>query len=315
MPKKLDPDTTPGVKLLRMFRKLMTGGRKHFQLDLAEDLNCSPQAVMRMAHEIESVMGITFESGIEDRKKWYRINSSKRNTLGLEFEELRYLSICRDLSAGILPDKVIERIDSTILNLSVLMAEKSYSDNYSLDNKLTFFSKGRIDYAPHMKNIEKLMRAIENKSVCLVQYKSPQQVDSIEHRFVPGRIVSMSNALYVLGLGLNREMTDVKHPTNFAIHRIQDITLTDRQVEIEMPEYKPEVFGLPWHETKTFKVRFKSGKSAEYVKERIWSESQTLTDTEDGGVILELTTQSAPELKAWVRSFGEDAEVISDNCY
>jgi predicted DNA-binding transcriptional regulator YafY len=310
MPRKLDPDTTPGVKLLRMFRKLMAGGRKHFQLDLAEYLNCSPQAVMRMAHEIESVVGITFESGIEDRKKWYRINSSKQNTLGLEFEELRYLSICRDLSTGLLPDKVIERIDSTILNLSVMMAEKSYSDNNSVDNKLTFFSKGRIDYAPHMENIEKLVRAIESKTVCLVQYKAPQQTGSIEHRFVPGRIVSMSNALYVLGFGLNREMTDIKHPTNFAIHRIQSITLTDRQVDIEMPEYKPEVFGLPWHEPKTFKVRFKGGKSAEYVKERIWSENQALTDTEYGGVILELTTQSEPELQAWVRSFGEDAEVI-----
>lgn len=310
MPRKLDPDTTPGVKLLRMFRKLMAGGRKHFQLELAEYLNCSPQAVMRMAQEIESIVGITFDSGIEDRKKWYRINSSKQNTLGLDFEELRYLSICRDLSAGILPDNVIDRIDSTILNLSVQMAEKSYSDSYSLDNKLTFFSKGRIDYAPHMKNIEKLMKAIEGKTVCLVQYKSPQQADSIEHRFVPGRIVSMSNALYVLGLGLNREMTDVKHPTNFAIHRIQDITQTDRHVKVEMPEYKPEVFGLPWHDPKTFKIQFKRGKSAEYVKERIWSENQTLTDTDDGGVILELTTQSEPELQAWVRSFGDDAEII-----
>lgn len=304
MPRKLDPDTTSGVKLLRMFRRLMAGGRKHSQLELAEYLNCSPQAVMRMAQEIESVMCTSFESGFDDRRKWYRINSSKQNTLGLDFEELRYLSICRDLSSGILPDKVIERIDGTILSLSIRMAEESGF------NHLSFFSKGRIDYEPHMKNIEKLMKAVDKKAVCLVQYKALQQTDTIEHRFVPGRIVSMSNALYVLGVGLNRDMTDIKHPTNFAIHRIQDVSMTDRQADIEMPEFKPDVFGLPWHEPKTFKVRFKSGKSAEYVKERIWSEDQTLTDTDDGGVILELTTQSEPELMAWVRSFGEDAEIV-----
>ena len=309
MPKKLDPDTTPGVKLLRMFSKLMVGRRKHFQLDLAEFLNCSPQAVMRMAYEIESVMGISFESGIEDRKKWYRITSSKQNTLGLEYEELRYLSICRDLSTGILPDDVIERIDSTLLNLSVIMAEKSYAGNTPNVNKMTFFSKGRIDYTPHINKIENLIKAIDNKTVCLVQYKASQQTENIEHRFVPGRIVSMSNALYVLGFGLNREMTDIKHPTNFAIHRIYDITLTDRHVNINIPEYKPEVFGLPWHEPIVFRVKFKSGKSAEYVKERIWSENQTITETGDG-VILELTTQSEPELIAWVRSFGEDAEIV-----
>lgn len=306
MPRKLDPDTTPGVKLLRMFRKLMTGGRKHFQLDLAEYLNCSPQAVMRMAQEIESVMCTNFESGIEDRKKWYRIVSSKQNTLGLDFEELRYLNICRDLSTGILPDKVIERIDNTILNLSVLMAEKGYSDN----NKLTFFSKGRIDYTSYIGNIEKLIKAAENKLVCIVQYVASLRTEPIEHRFLPGQIVSMSNALYVLGVGLSRDMSEMKHPTNFAVHRIKDIVLTDKHVDIEMPEYKPEVFGLPWHELRAFRVRFKGGKSAEYVKERIWSENQTLTDTDDGGVILELTTQSEPELQAWVRSFGEEAEIV-----
>ncbi|ADD69322.1 conserved hypothetical protein [Denitrovibrio acetiphilus DSM 12809] len=303
MPKKHDQDATSGVKLLRMFRKLMFDGRKHYQVDLSEDLNCSPQTISRMAFEIESVLGINFESGIEDRRKWYMINSSKRSSLGLDFEEVRYLSLCRELSSGILPEPVLKRIDETILRLSVSMADNSGG------NQLSFFAKGRIDYTLHIGNIEKLIKAAENKLVCIVQYVASMRTEPIEHRFLPGQIVSMSNALYVLGIGLSRDMAEMKHPTNFAIHRIKDIVLTDRQVDIEMPEYKPEVFGLPWHEPKAFRVRFKGGKSAEYVKERIWSEQQTLTDTEDGGVVLELTTQSEPELQAWVRSFGDDAEV------
>ncbi|ADD69339.1 conserved hypothetical protein [Denitrovibrio acetiphilus DSM 12809] len=282
----------------------MFDGRKHYQVDLTEYLNCSPQTIIRMACEIETVLGINFESGIEDRRKWYRINSSKKSSLGLDFEELRYLSLCRDLSSGILPETVLSRIDDTILRLSVSMADQSGA------SQLSFFSKGRIDYTPHIGNIGKLIMAAENRLVCIVQYVASMRTEPIEHRFLPGRIVSMSNALYVLGVGLSRDMAEIKHPTNFAIHRIKDIVLTDRQVDIEMPEYKPEVFGLPWHEPKTFKVRFKSGKSAEYMKERIWSEEQTLTDTDDGGVILELTTQSEPELQAWVRSFGEDAEIV-----
>lgn len=35
-----------------------------------------------------------------------------------------------------------------------------------------------------------------------------------------------------------------------------------------------------------------------------------ITELEDGGIILEITTRSEPELTAWVRSFGEEAAFI-----
>ncbi|MDR0339519.1 MAG: hypothetical protein LBH65_04510, partial [Desulfovibrio sp.] len=68
MPSKHDQDTTPGVRLLRMFRKLMLDGRRHFQLDLAAEYQCSPQTIIRMAGEIEAVIGTSLESGLENRR-------------------------------------------------------------------------------------------------------------------------------------------------------------------------------------------------------------------------------------------------------
>ncbi|MBO4300622.1 MAG: WYL domain-containing protein, partial [Desulfovibrio sp.] len=50
--------------------------------------------------------------------------------------------------------------------------------------------------------------------------------------------------------------------------------------------------------------------AADYVRERIWAESQKMEDTEDGGVLLEITTRSEPELMAWVRSFGDKAILL-----
>ena len=46
MPSKLDPDARTGDKLLRLFRKLLFDNRRHFQQDLARELNCSPQTVI-----------------------------------------------------------------------------------------------------------------------------------------------------------------------------------------------------------------------------------------------------------------------------
>jgi hypothetical protein len=310
MPSKIDPDSTPGVKLLRMFRKLMLDGRRHFQVDLADELQCSPQTVIRMAGEIEAVIGASLESGLENRRRWYQIKTISRSRLGLDFEELRYLSVCRDLAASSLPEQVRVRVDDTIFNLSMLMADQGFAEREKAQKaQFTFFSKGRIDYTPHFEHIEKLLQAAEEKRICLVRYKAAGKREDKEHRFAPGRMVSMSNALYVIGAGVTENFREMRHLTNLAIHRITDVTLTERNFAFAMPEAEPNAFGLPWHKPRTFRIRFKPGKTADYVRERIWAEEQKIEDTEDGGVLLELTTRSEPELRAWVRSFGEEAEL------
>jgi hypothetical protein len=312
MPPKKDPDTTPGVKLLRMFRKLMLDGRRHFQLDLAEEFQCSPQTIIRMAGEIELVVGASLESGLENRRRWYQIKTISRSRLGLDFEELRYLSVCRDLAAPNLPEQVRERVDDTIFNLSVLMADQGFAEREKAQKtQFAFFSKGRIDYTPHYEHIEKLLQAGEERRICLVRYKAAGKSEDKEHRFAPSRIVSMNSALYAIGAGVTENFREVRHLTNLAIHRITDVILTERKFSFILPEAEPNAFGLPWHEPKTFRIRFKAGKAADYVRERIWADEQKLEEMEDGGVVLELTTRSEPEVMAWVRSFGEETQILA----
>ena len=311
MMQKLDSDSTSGTKLLRLFQKLMLDGRKHFQTDISEYLNCSKQTVMRLINEIESVIGANLESGLDKHRRWYQIKSVSRSRLGLEFEEIRYLSICRDLAAPYLPEQVKKRVDESIFSLSLLMSDHVYEEREKVQkNQFAFFSKGRIDYSSHFEHIENLVRAAEEKRVCLVRYKAAGQKKSKEHLFAASRIVSMNNALYVLGAGVTGDFKKMRHLTSLAVHRIQDVTLTAKLVRFEIPEADLGMFGLPWHEPRTFRIHFASGRVADYIRERIWADEQSLEELEDGGVLLELTTRSEPELLAWVRSFGEAAALI-----
>lgn len=312
MPPKKDPDATPGVKLLRMFRKLMLDGRKHFQTDLAEEMCCSPQTILRLAAEIESVIGISFEYGSEKKRRWYQIKTISRSRLGLDFEEIRYLSICRDLAAVSLPEQVLKRIDDSIFNLSILMADKDFAVRKDVQQQqFAFFSKGRIDYTPFHKIIEKLVDAKESRLICLVRYKSASENKVKEHRFVPSQLVAMNNTLYVFGTTLTEDFKELKHLISLAIHRIEDITLTERKSEFEIPKSSPNSFGLPWHEPRTFRIQFEQGNVANYVRERIWAEQQKIEELENGEIILEITTTSEPELMAWVLSFGDKARCLS----
>ena len=61
------------------------------------------------------------------------------------------------------------------------------------------------------------------------------------------------------------------------------------------------------------KTTIASANAADYVRERIWATNQQIEDCEDGGLILTLTTRSEPELRAWVRSFGDAAVLLEDD--
>lgn len=100
--------------------------------------------------------------------------------------------------------------------------------------------------------------------------------------------------------------------STYAVHRILSIETSDSRFTGDMPEDNPGLFGLPWHEPKTFFIRFSQGKVSDYVRERVWSDSQKLYTLPDTSVLLEITTCSEPELMAWLRSYGEDAELVSE---
>lgn len=299
-----------GNKLLRLFHLLMLDGRRHFQQDLQEYLNSSKQTVLRLIDEIGGVIGVNLTSGLENRKRWYQIRPQTRSSFGLEFEELRYLSICLDLAAPYLTEQVRERIDKSIFNFSVLMSGTAYADRDKVQGtQFIFYNKDHIDYTPHFEHINRLVKAKEEKLICLVSYKSTGAVRAREYRFAPEQIVCMNNALCVLGATVTEDFQSMRHLINLAIHRIKDVALTDKPILFKMSSDK-NLFGLPWHEPRSYRIHFKAGKAANYVRERIWSDSQRLIDLESGDLLLEIATRSESELTAWVRSFGEEATFV-----
>lgn len=310
MKKSLNPDATSVERALRLYQKLLLDGRKHFQSDLAEYLSCSPQTVMRLIAEIEGVIGASLVTGLEKHRRWYQIKSISRNRLGLEYEELRYLAVCRDLAAPYLPDEVKERVEQSIFAFSMLMADEEFAQRENVQKKhIGYCAKGWIDYTPYFGFLEKLVSAIDEKLICIVHYKALARQHYREYKLAVDRIVSMNNALYALGATIEDDLKTVKKLVSFAVHRIKDVVLTDKTWDFTIPAGNLGLFGLPWHEPKTFQIKFRTERAAQYVRERIWSDDQKFLEQEDGSLILEMTSSSEPEVVAWVRSFGEDAEL------
>lgn len=300
-------DALPGDKMLTIFKKITLDGRQHFQSDLARDLECSSQTVARLIDKIEPHLGkdAYIERGLKGRRRYYQLcSTSDKRSLGFSFEELHFLTTCRDLAASSLPKSIINRIDDTLTHLALMLGERA-----SYGATIGFRSKGHIDYAPHFETITILRTAISKRQVCRVVYTANGRKQSSIYRYAPGRVLVMGGTLYVQGYRLEEGSLLQGRPTTFSLHRISEAEPTGEYFNFNADEGDSHSFGLDWHEPKRMHVHI-APKAADYVRDRTWSDDQTIEDHTDDSLTLSITTTSETELNAWVMSFGKLARIV-----
>jgi hypothetical protein len=308
MPRKKNINSTPGDKLLRLFRLLLLDGRKHYQKQLSQIFDCSPQTIIRLASEIEEIIGGILVKGLDSHKRWYQIKSLNPYSIGMEHAAIRYLSVCRDLASNILSEEELSKIAKDLMALSLLLAE--YKESSESSKNYLFDGRGYIDYSGKAEIIERLLRAQEEKKLCLVSFREEDKSEFREHNFAPGRMLALNNVLYSLGADLSENGEHIEY-TNFAIHKIELVSVLDKLHSQDFPKFVPANFGFQWGAPRTYQIKFKAGKSASYVSERVWSENQALKRLPEGDLVLTLTTSCESEIECWMRSFGSDCSLVS----
>ncbi|WP_281072727.1 WYL domain-containing protein [Succinivibrio dextrinosolvens] len=318
MPQKKS-SLSSGSKLLKLFRKLLTDPKKHFLSDLSNYLNCSSQSVIRMIGEIEQEFDNRLEQGFEHKRRWYRFKAINSNSLGLDVEEVRYLSICRDLADPFLPDEIKDRIDKKILAMSIeLLGEKtSYKDGIGkiLEPDYSFFTKGQIDYSSHQKILEQIEISIKQAEVISIDYYSVHSQIEKKIKFYPQKFICSNSAIYVIGLRLQEDMSSIDNkPISLAVHRIKAIKTLGNNYKTKYVSANIEDFGLPWeNKISEFLIRFKAGRVTDYIKERKWTNNQTIKEYPNGDIELTFKTKSIPEVYAWCRSFGDQISFVKQD--
>jgi predicted DNA-binding transcriptional regulator YafY len=104
----------------------------------------------------------------------------------------------------------------------------------------------------------------------------------------------------------------------FKLERITRAELTDETFEIPKPFNGMELLKTAWgiayaapgQEPETVRLKFTPGRATRRVKESQWHVSQTITDTEDEGCILQVKVGHSWEMKPFIRGWGPDCEVL-----
>lgn len=310
MPKKIDPDSTPFQKGLRLFFTLLLSGRKMSATELADVLECSKQTVARLADQVFASRGGTIEVSREGNRKYYRMQRPvSRLPLTLGRERLAQLNLCYDFLAKLLPEGMKGDLADTIHNAMYKHLPEGETMPSSIGLSL---GKGLIDYQPFEGFLATLTQAIYGQRACRVTYRKAIKADPKTFLYAPQGLMNYRESIYVTGWRLIEASKKPEREATLALQRIQAVELTPVKTASlpQVNNLEDGTFGVMLKEP--FKVAIKfAPEAATYVSERIWSQDQSIQIHRDGSLTLKMTSRNAPELRSWVLGFGASATVLS----
>ncbi|MGQ9779333.1 MAG: helix-turn-helix transcriptional regulator [Bacillota bacterium] len=154
-----------------------------------------------------------------------------------------------------------------------------------------------------------LAEAIAHRRTVRMVYYSLTRDATTEREVDPYHLRLEAGAWYMIGYcHLRRDLRI------FAVDRIKELSLTaktfERASEFTIRQYLGLTGGNERGAEHVVRVAF-DPVQARWIRERVWHETQKLTDTPDGGVILEVKVSGLESIKRWVLGFGRHARVLA----
>lgn len=315
MPAKKDPYSGPSQKIIGLFSLFLFSGRAYTLSQLAQMFRCSKQTILRMLEQIERSQWLLIDSWTEGREKYYQVRKSKKMpNVSLDAEALGKLLLCRDMVWHMLPENYRKEVTQALQGATTLLPDFDDRDGAMASYTLAK-PKGMIDYTDKEALITDLIRAIREHRMCEVRYVSPRHTDPQSYVVAPYQMIVFHEGLYLRC----RPKDLLATPTEgwdliLAVHRMREVRPLEehfKQIKISKDaQHLAGAFGLT--QGNPFRVRVKVNPGAAlYVRERIWSDDQSIIQNDDGSLLLEFTTTSSQETVAWILSFGGEMQLLA----
>jgi len=314
MQKKIDPDSTHGQKIVRLFAKLLFARRAFSLSELAESMKCSKQTILRLMDHIQNSYSVIIDTEKKGKQRYYQIKntSSKLPVLELTESEFQALNMCKSFTENLLGQDFVDKATIALEKSHALLPNES---SLSKEHFRTIIL-GSIDYTPHCKSIQTLIDSMNQSLICKINYQSWAAESSKIFYIEPLKLFSYKETLYLharRAIDPEKKSVQSDYDPLLAVHRIKKVELTNRKFEFphdyNFAEIFNKSFGIIKEDVFEVEVEF-SGFAARYVSERIWSPDQKIIKLDDGNIRLIFNASSETETKAWILFFGKEATVI-----
>lgn len=303
-----------GEPLIRQWNLLKALQAHRFGIcagDLAERLHCSRRQVQRDLRVLEEV---GFPVEYEDRdygKRFWKLSPHfiESHDLVLSVTEMLSLYLSKQLVSPLAGTQLGDGFDALFDKIKAMLPKKALTYFRDFEERLLAKSFSHQDYSKHQKEIRIISRAIDERRIVELTYKSLSKNGPYDTLFHPYGLILLGGSLYCVGhMAMYGEVRTLK------VTRILGIELTDRNFE------RPEDFSLKTYtrgsfgifssgKTQVIKVKF-TGWAATNVREQQWHDSQKILKDTAKHVIAQFELGDHREFMRWVLGFGRHAVIL-----
>lgn len=213
-------------------------------------------------------------------------------------------------SSSIFHDSEMSRyVDSSYEKLKFVAPDKLRGVFERMES--VFLARGRFSksYSGHENIMMDILEAILGRKKCVIRYNSYKSGEIKEYTSMPLHFFQDNGGLYLL-----LHIYPAGEPRTFAIERILEVEMTkesfDYPNDFDAGKYINRPFGLISDSPFDCSISF-SADVARYITERRWADDQTITENEDGSIILEMNTSGWSDVKRWILGYGRHAKVLA----
>ena len=276
--------------------------------DLASELEVVRRTVYR---DLDALMlaGFPVVSEKRDGRVYYRfLETFRLGDVPFTPDEILALAFGEDLLRVLEGTVFHDSIRSALAKIRAGLSPELSAYLARLGESFRVLPGPHKSYAHLRETIQTLNEAVLDQRTVRMRYRTGATGAESTRELDPYRIWYRGGGLYAVGH--DHKSGELR---TFAVDRIQRLEATDAHFEVA-PDFDFEAyiggsFGVIAEPATAVRILFEP-RWASYVAERTWHPSQQLEQREDGRVLLSMQVGGTAELRTWILSFGDGAEVL-----
>ncbi|CAB1058078.1 Transcriptional regulator, YafY family [Olavius sp. associated proteobacterium Delta 1] len=293
----------------RIIQTLISSRQGKSVSDLAQDLSCHTRTVYRDLEALQAAGFPVYTDRVEGKNVWSLLETAKHSIpIPFSLPELMALYFSRGMM-GVLKDTVFyDSLISLFDKIKTTLPGEYIEYLNQIEKSLAVRSKPFKQYGQLRSIIDQVSSAAIQKKFVEIDYYTMSRKKKTRRRVAPYKIWFFDGTFYLIGNCGLRENIRI-----FAMDRIRNLELTDENFEMpedfNVDEFMKSSFGVFHGEPVRVRVWF-AADSAEYIREKIWHETQIIEPQPDGSIIFEAEVAGIAEIKFWIMKWGANARVI-----
>ncbi len=294
----------------RIIQSLSASKRGKRVRELSGILDCHPRTVYRDLEALQQA-GFPVYTDWEDGRSRWKLLDPTGDTVPVPFRisELIALYFGRDMIRPLKGTPFHTAMETLFQKIRATLPEETASHLDRMSAHIGAGAKPHKDYSRFSSLMETVGEALLEHRHLDIRYHSMGSGEDSTRRIAPYHLWFFDGTFYLIAYCLQRDGM-----RTFAIDRIRSCRLTEDRFTVpdtfDPTAYVADSFGVFKGKPVTVRVRF-SPEAAGYIRERTWHHSQRLVDAPDGSLLFEAEVADSDEIRAWILSWGANAEVLS----